>query len=90
MQTAESGGIMPIKSKDELIKANLAKTFNKIKLEVAESEEFWLNCFDMILPTLIDSDQTEQELVVQLSKTVTLCDLAVEEWEKRWGRNAKS
>jgi hypothetical protein len=71
------------KSPEEITKANLKKSLDKLKVKVAEKEEVWLEVFTDILPLCIpESRELAEGDIVRAS---LLADVVLREYEGRWG-----
>ena len=77
------------KTKDQILKANLNKSLNKLKTKVADREELWLDMFtDILTQTLTyyyehDRQGTLKDHVAEASD---ITDLALNAYEERWGK----
>lgn len=71
------------KSPEEITKANLKKVLDKIKLQVAEREELWVEFFerglDMVEETSISDD-------AKIEEGARLADKMLAVYESRWGQ----
>lgn len=70
------------KSPEEITKANLAKALNKIKVQVADREELWLQFFGWAMDMVEESSIPYESKIAESSR---LADVMLREYESRWG-----
>jgi hypothetical protein len=75
-----------LKTREDITKANLAKTLTKMKKVVAEREELWLDWFLNALPLRIDVDTSRESIRARVIDCTDIADLALAEYEARWGQ----
>jgi hypothetical protein len=72
------------KTPDQIMKANLNRSLDRLKTKVAEKEEIWLEVLAQLLPLSIN--MTEKALTEEdIKRSVLLADVVLDEYEKRWG-----
>jgi hypothetical protein len=72
------------KTPDQIMKANLNRSLDRLKTKVAEKEEIWLEVLMQLLPLSIN--MTEKALTEgDIKRSVLLADVVLDEYEKRWG-----
>lgn len=82
------------KTPDQIIAANLRKMLGKVKEEVADAEEVWLDIFQLVLPCIIDHWSEDGKGMLSVAEhcvlvASTISDNAVEAWQTRWGTGAR-
>ena len=79
-----------VKTTEEILKANLAKTLGRIKTKVAKVEELWLEMFQDITSTLLTKEEEEfgaqDNLEDRVKTAAMLADVALDCYESRWGK----
>lgn len=78
-----------IKTKEQILKHNLNKTLGRIKTQVADKEEFWLEVFQETLQSLIASyyDVSGTTNIKDVVSTAgNVADEALNVYEARWGK----
>lgn len=74
-----------IKTREEITKANLAKTLSGMKKKVAEKEEIWLDLLNITYPSLVDSDMSKEEVERRTELAVETANRLLDAYEERWG-----
>ncbi len=77
-----------IKTPEQIMKANLAKTLRGMKTQVADREELWLETFVEIVQTLIslDKDKYTNDMVAMLDRAELIANSMLDRYEARWGK----
>ena len=78
-----------VKTTEEILKANLAKTMGRIKTRVADREELWLNFFQDILEQSIGYYYEQERkglLKDHVLEASSIADWALDAYEDRWGK----
>jgi nitrate reductase assembly molybdenum cofactor insertion protein NarJ len=70
---------------EEITKANLSKTLNKLKVSVAEREEIWAEFFELLLP-LMNEELMGRIKPEDIDKCARLSDECLRVYEDRWGK----
>ena len=71
------------KTPDQIMKANLNRSLDRLKTKVAEKEEIWLEVLMQLLSVNIMTEEAFTE--ENIKRSVLLADTVLDEYEKRWG-----
>jgi hypothetical protein len=80
-----------VKTTDQILKANLNRTLNRLKKQVAEKEALWGEYFFEALGYCIMEQLTNdfvKEVVIKsrIELASMIADECLEQYEKRWGK----
>ena len=73
------------KTPDQIMKANLNRSLDRLKTKVAEKEEIWLDVLMQLLPLAVNVAKEKPLTEEDIKRSVLLADVVLDEYEKRWG-----
>jgi hypothetical protein len=74
------------KTTEQIMKANLNKTLNRLKKTVADREELWLDFFGDLVPIVIGEEVRVYSWYQERIKLAgDLADTMLDAYESRWG-----
>lgn len=69
--------------REKIQRANLRKTLSRLKTQVAEKEELWLEMFTNLVPITNREDKPVDEMSIRYASQ--MADVMLKEYENRWG-----
>lgn len=77
---------MQKRTKEQILKANLSKSLNKLKVKVAEKEEIWLDLLEMIVPQVIEESMPDDRVEKRVELGIRMTNKLFDAYEERWGK----
>lgn len=74
------------KTPEQIMKANLAKSLNRLKNKVADKEEIWLEFVYMVFPCICGENPELINLTQIIDKTIYAANSFLDRYEERWGK----
>jgi hypothetical protein len=76
-----------VKTPEQIMKANLGKCLTKMKTQVADREELWLELFTNAIDSLIGREDFRTDGIYDMMIIAeTIANTALDRYENRWGK----